>query len=230
MTERLAVICDLYHFEHLLCGGGLARDLLLLPAGGLGFLHAVKLLGGVFQPQMGVGIEGNADVGMPHEVLERLRVHARLGLIAAVGMAADVRRDVGHPHPVNVVVAVHHVVEAVLPVHGHQRQAILVQKQETAVPVDHALITRRRPVLDDGAEALLHILRHGQLPGAGMGLGLLDHKAHVRIALKLMIDVDQVVLKVDVLDCQPAKLRDAHPGMEQDVYDLFNWASPILEI
>ena len=230
MTERLAVICDLYHFEHLLCGGGLARDLLLLPAGGLGFLHAVKLLGGVFQPQMGVGIDGNADVGMPHEVLERLRVHARLGLIAAVGMAADVRGDVRHLDPVDIIVALDHMVEPVLPVHRHFRQAVLVKKQKTAAAVDHALDPGGRPVLNDGAEALLDVCRHRELAGSGMGLGLLDHKAHVRIALKLMIDVDQVVLKVDVLDCQPAKLRDAHPGMEQDVYDLFNWASPILEI
>ena len=80
----------LYHFEHFLRGGSLARDLLLLPAGGLGFFHTVKLLSGVFQPQVGVGVERDADVGMPHEVLERLWIHARLSLIAAVGVAADV--------------------------------------------------------------------------------------------------------------------------------------------
>jgi hypothetical protein len=52
---------------------------------------------------VGVSFERDADIGMPHEVLERLRIHARLGLIAAVGMAADVWRDVGPLDPVLVL-------------------------------------------------------------------------------------------------------------------------------
>ena len=40
----------------------LARELFLLPAGGLGFLHAAEFLSGVFQPQVGVIIERDADV------------------------------------------------------------------------------------------------------------------------------------------------------------------------
>ena len=68
------------------------------------------------------------------------------------------------------------------------------------MPVDHALVSWRRPVLDDGTEAKFHVFRHRQFPGAGMSLGLLEHKAHVRIAHKLKVDVDQMVLKVDVLD------------------------------
>jgi len=71
------------------------------------------------------------------------------------------------------------------------------------------------PVLDDGAEALLNVRRHRELAGSGAGLGLLNHKRHIRIALKLMVDVDQVVLEVDIADCQPAELRNAHAGMKR---------------
>ena len=114
----------LYSLEHFLRRRRLARDLLLLSPGGLSLLHAVKLFGGVFQPQLGVSVERDADVAVTHQVLQCLRIHPSLGPIAAVGMAADVRRNVGHLHPVNLIVAPYHVVEAVLPVHGHQRQAI----------------------------------------------------------------------------------------------------------
>ena len=88
---------------------------------------------------MGVGVERDADIAVAHQVLERLRVHPCFCLIAAIGMAADVRGDVGHLDPVDIVVALDHMVEPVLPVHRHFRQAVLVQKQKTAVPVDHAL-------------------------------------------------------------------------------------------
>ena len=39
----------------------LPGELLLLPAGCLGFLHAAKFLGGVFQPQVSVSVERDAD-------------------------------------------------------------------------------------------------------------------------------------------------------------------------
>ena len=146
-------------FEHFLRRRRLARDLLLLLPSGLGLLHAVKLFGGILQPQVGVSVERDADIAVAHQVLQRLRIHPGLGLIAAVGMAADVRGDVRHLDPVDIVVALDHMVEPVLPVHGHFWQAVLVQKQKTAAPVDHALDPGGRPVLDDGAEALLDVGR-----------------------------------------------------------------------
>ena len=55
-----------------------------------------------------VGVERDADFAVAHQILERLRVHPRLGLNAAVGVAADVRGDVGHLDPVDIVVALNH--------------------------------------------------------------------------------------------------------------------------
>lgn len=37
--------------------------------------------------------DSDADFAVPHQILQRFRVHARLCLIAAISMAADVRRD-----------------------------------------------------------------------------------------------------------------------------------------
>ena len=80
-------------FEQFLSILRLARELFLLLAGGLGFLHAAKFLGSVFQPQVSVSVERDADIAVTHQVLQRLRIHACFCLIAAVGMAADVRSD-----------------------------------------------------------------------------------------------------------------------------------------
>ena len=209
-------------FEQFLRILRLPGELLLLPAGCLGFLHAANFLGSVFQPQVSVSVERDADIAVTHQVLECLWVHPGFGLIAAVGMAADVRGDIGHLDPIDIVVAFDHMVEPVLPVHGHFRQAVLVQKQKTAAPVDHALDPGGRPVLDDGAEALLNVRRHRELAGSGVGLGLLDHERHIRTPLELVINIDQVMLKVDVADCQPAELRNTHAGMKQDIKFYFN--------
>jgi len=63
--------------------------LLLLPGFYLG--HPGDLCRGVLKTQESVGVECDADVAVAHKVLESLRIHACLGLIAAVGVVAYVR-------------------------------------------------------------------------------------------------------------------------------------------
>ena len=92
-----------YGFVQCLCVLRLACELFLLPTGSLGFLHAAEFLGGVFQTQVSVSVERDADIAVAHQVLQRLRIHPGLGLIAAVGMAADVRGDVRQLNPVDIV-------------------------------------------------------------------------------------------------------------------------------
>ena len=45
---------------------------------------------------MSVDVHRDADVTVPHEILQRLGVHAGFRLIATVGVPADVRCDVRH--------------------------------------------------------------------------------------------------------------------------------------
>ena len=66
---------------------------------------------------MRIGIHRHADIAVAHKVLEYFGIHPGTGHVAAVGMAADMRRDGGHLHAVDFIVPVNHVVEAVLPVH-----------------------------------------------------------------------------------------------------------------
>ena len=44
---------------------------------------------------MGICVHGDANVRMTHQVLQCLWIHAGASHVAAVGMAADMGRDVG---------------------------------------------------------------------------------------------------------------------------------------
>lgn len=53
--------------------------------------------------------DSNTDVAVSHKVLQRFRVHAGFRHIAAIGVAADVRRYAWHLQAVNLVVPIHHI-------------------------------------------------------------------------------------------------------------------------
>ena len=114
-------------------------------------------------------------------------------------------RDVRHLHPVDIVVPLDHVVEAVFPMHRHQRVAVLIREKEAAVPVNHPFNLWRLPVLDNPAETLRHVLRHGQLPCPRIRLGGFDDQPHIGSPLELVVDVDDLVFQVDIPEGQPAE-------------------------
>ena len=92
-------------------------------------------------------------------------------------VAAYTQRDVRHLHPVDIFIPLYHVAELVFSVHCHQRVAVLIQKQETFVPVHHLFIPGRLPVLNDALKAPRHIIRHENLPCACIGLGRFPQSA-----------------------------------------------------
>ena len=102
---------------------------------------------------MGINIKRDADFAMPHQVLQRFRVHACLRLIAALGVAADMRRDIRHLDAINLIVFADHAVEAVFPVQRDQRHTVIVEVQEPAVAVHELLLLRFSSVLDDCLKA-----------------------------------------------------------------------------
>ena len=56
-------------------------------------------------------------------------------------------RDVWHLHPVNLVILLHHAIEAMLPVQGDRRHIVLVELKEAAVSVHELLLNRKILVL-----------------------------------------------------------------------------------
>lgn len=115
--------------QRLLLAGGFRYFFL----GPIQFFQANHLVLGILQSQMGICVHGDANVRMTHQVLQCLWIHAGAGHIAAIGMAADMRRDVGKLNSVNLIVAFDHMVEAVFPVHCNLRQSFLIQEQKPAV-------------------------------------------------------------------------------------------------
>ena len=92
---------------------------------------------------------------MPHQILQCLRIHPGLCHVGTVGVAAYMRSDVWHLHPVNLIVPCYHMVESMFPMHGYKRHSLIVKEQESAVTIDHLLNFRSWSVLDDGSEHIL---------------------------------------------------------------------------
>ena len=132
-------------------------------------------------------------------------------------MPAHVRSDVRQLFPIDLVVAIHRMVESVLSVHRHFRHAILVQIQKPCVTANHLLYPRCFPVLQDRLKAAEYFLCHGELSCACICLGRLDHVLHFGGPLQLLVDVDDPLLHIEIVDGQSTELRDSHSCMEQYV-------------
>ena len=156
---------------------------------------------------MRINVKRDTDFAVSHKILQRFRVHACLCLIAAVGMVANMRSYIRHLHPVNLVVLADHPVEAMFPMQRYQRHTFIVEVQETAVSVNKLLLLRLAPVLDDCLKAPGNLLSDRNLPLTGICLGGLDHILHVGSTLKLVVNIDDTVLQVNVLQRQPAEFR-----------------------
>lgn len=64
---------------------------------------------------MRIGVKRNSYIAMPHKVLQCLWIHAGFRHIAAIRVPANMRRDIQHLHPIDIVVPLHHVVKAMFP-------------------------------------------------------------------------------------------------------------------
>lgn len=96
-AERQCVLSILNRPEHFLRYRIFSLDLFQ-------FLHTLQLIRSILQAKMRVGIQRYTDIRMPHKVLERLWIHAGLLHITTVGMTADVRSDIRHLHPVDIII------------------------------------------------------------------------------------------------------------------------------
>ena len=93
--------------------------------------------------------ESDSNFAMSHQILQRLRVHASFCLIAAVGMTADVWRNIRHLNAIDIIILADHVVEAMFPMHCDQWYAVIVNIQETTVTVHKFLSLGFHSVLND---------------------------------------------------------------------------------
>lgn len=88
---------------------------------------------------MSVSIHRHVNIGMPHQVLQRLWLHTSLRLITAISMSANVRRDFRHLHFKDAVVPIHRMLEPVLPMKRHFQHPTLIPKKESDITIHHNL-------------------------------------------------------------------------------------------
>ena len=155
---------------------------------------------------MGIRVHRYANVAVAHQVLQGLGIHAGSGHVAAVCVPAYVRSDAGQLHPIDLVVAVHHVLEPVLPVHGYLGRPVFIQVEEAGAAVYHDLLLGLSPFCNDGLEAFVDFICHWQHPGSGACFSGIYVEVHMGIPLQLMIDVDDPVLHVQVTKGKSAEL------------------------
>lgn len=67
---------------------------LLLRPGVFNLAHPVQLFAGVIEAQVGVRVHRHTYIRMPHQVLQRLRVHALARHVGAIGVPTHVRGDI----------------------------------------------------------------------------------------------------------------------------------------
>ena len=169
---------------------------------------------------MRVGVHGDADVAVSHEILQRLGIHACPRHVGAVGVAADMRRDRRQLLAVDFIVSLPRVLEPMLPMHRHLRHALLVIKQEPRAAADDWFYRRCLPVLQNSGKTAADIICHENLARTGIGFCFLYDVLHGARALQLVVDVDDAVFHIEVPDGQSAELGNTHPGMEEDVEHL----------
>ena len=82
--------------EHFLRDRLFACGLVQFCSRGVQLLHANHLFLGIFQAKVGVGVHGDANVRMTHQVLQCLWIHSGFRHVGAIGVPTDVRGDSRH--------------------------------------------------------------------------------------------------------------------------------------
>ena len=90
--------------------------------------HPLQFFLSIIESDMRVHIHCDRYIRMPHEVLQRLWIHSRFCHIRAIGVSANMRRNVWYLHPVDVIVSANHMIESVLPVHCYKWHSIIIVK------------------------------------------------------------------------------------------------------
>ena len=163
---------------------------------------------------MGVIVQRHGDVGVAHDVLQRLGIHTGVCHAGTERVPEGVRGDVGQLLLVLLVVLPHKAPNHVVIVHAHFRHPVPFEKQEVGVPVhrDGGFLS---PIFQHPLQRPVDRLTHGDFPIAALGLGRFDVVAVLAVPQKLVVYPDQPVPKVKIRG-QPTKLGNTKPGSQQD--------------
>ena len=147
---------------------------------------------------MRVHIQRDADIGMPHQVLQTFDVNAGLLQIGAEGMAEHVGRHMGDTRTIELLEFLLHTPHVILQVHSHFGLFILIQKDKAATSVDDHLNLRMWSCLDRVGKGLIHRLRHGDAPNAAVCFRCGDKIGVLCRSAKLSAYIETAVFQIHV--------------------------------
>ena len=121
---------------------------------------------------MRISVQRHANIRVPHNLLQRLRVHARLCHIGTKSMTADMRCHLWHFGFVYFIIFLTDMLEILFPVQGDHWHSIFVQIQKAHFPVYHGFCLWIFAVLND-------FLRKHFFTSSVMGTSLVPHSVFV---------------------------------------------------
>ena len=165
---------------------------------------------------MGVVPERHLDVLMAHDVLQRLRVHARFCHLRAERVAQRVRRHaLGKLYSPALRALAPQPPEHPVVIAADPRQPVPVEEDEARAPIDVQWL-RLRPRCHDMLECGHHLVGHVDVAPAALRLRLIDPVSTADRTGELVVHENHPVREVDVRLGQPAHLRDAKARPEED--------------
>ena len=96
--------------------------------------HANNFITCIFKFDVRISVHCNTDVGMSHQVLQRLRVHAALCHVGAKCVPANMRCDFGKLRLISPIILLQRIVKILFPVKRYFRFPVFVQNRKPAFP------------------------------------------------------------------------------------------------
>lgn len=133
---------------------------------------------------------------MPHQILKGLWIHSRLCHFTAISMPADMRRHKWYLYHVDTIVFIADVLEIMIPMKRIYNASILIKIQKSRFAIYHRLRLWWSSVCYYCLKTLFHLGSHRNLPTTTFSLRLFNIIPYMSTFLKLMININRMILKV----------------------------------
>lgn len=114
----------------------------------------------------------------------------------------------------NAVVSIHCMLKPMFPMKCHFRHTTLISEEKSHISVHHNLWKICRSVFQNRLKHSEHILRNRKFSCTGVCLRGFNVVFHTTDSLKLMVNVDDAVLQINILNGKSAKLRNSKAGVK----------------
>ena len=103
----------------------------------------------IFISKVRIHIHCRCYFRVPHQILQRFRIHSRPGHIGTIGMSAYMWCNLWQLHRMCSIILPYHMIKIFLPMPGHFRHSILIQKQKSNFVINHRLHFRASSCTDN---------------------------------------------------------------------------------